>query len=394
VKRAKLTLVALPGAVVFLVCCLVTRGGLLDHHRYGDVGIYAHYAHEMTSGHWPYRDFYDVYPPLAQPLFFVARLLPGPFATSFKWTMAFCGVGALVLMVLAIRASLLRCAVAAGVAAISPLVVGPVFLNTYDLFPALLTIAAVLAFLEGRERTTYVLLALAVAAKVFPLVLLPLVLIESWERGGRDAVRRALAWFGGVLILVHLPFAVMGPGGLRFSYWVQLRRGLEVESLGGGVLLVLHRLGLHSVTLRDTAAGSRDAAGTLPNALAVVSSLAVVAAALFVAWVYLHGRRDRVLACAAAVTAFVAFNKVLSPQYVVWLVPLVPAAGFAASGVLVVVLALTRVEWNRFVLPHGSVQHWGDVLSWWILARDIVLVALFALLVLNLRAGARSRTVR
>jgi uncharacterized membrane protein len=394
VKRAKLALVALPGAVVFLVCCLITRGGLLDHHRYGDVGLYGHYAHEMTSGHWPYRDFYDVYPPLAQPLFFVARLLPGPFATSFKWTMALCGVGALVLMVLAIRASLLRRAAAAGVAAISPLIVGPVFLNTYDLFPALLTIAAVLAFLERRERTTYVLLALAVAAKVFPLVLLPLVLIESWERGGRDAVRRALAWFGGVLVLVHLPFAVMGPGGLRFSYWVQLRRGLEVESLGGSVLLVLHRLGLHSVTLRDTAAGSRDAVGTLPDALAVVSSLLVVAAVLFVAWIYLRGRRDRVLACAAAVTAFVAFNKVLSPQYVVWLVPLVPAAGLLASGALVVVFALTRAEWNRFVLPHGSVQHWGDVLSWWILARDIVLVGLFALLVLKLRAGARSRTAR
>ena len=393
-KRAQLTLVALPGAVVFLVCCLVTRGGLLDHHRYGDVGLYGHYAHEMTSGHWPYRDFYDVYPPLAQPLFFVVRLLPGPFATSFKWTMALCGAAALVLLILAMRASLLRVIVATGVVAISPLLVGPVFLNTYDLFPAVLTIAAVLAFLDGRERTTCVLLALAVAAKVFPLVLLPLVLIESWERGGRDAVRRALAWFGGVLVLVHLPFAVMGPGGLRFSYWVQLRRGLEVESLGGGVLLVLDRLGLHSVTLRDSAAGSRDAAGTLADALAVVSSLAVVAAVLYVAWVYLRGRRDRVLACAAAVTAFVAFNKVLSPQYVVWLVPLVPAAGLVASGVLVVVLVLTRAEWNRFVLPHGSVHHWGDVLSWWIFARDLVLVGLFALLVLKLRAGARPRIRR
>jgi uncharacterized membrane protein len=387
-------LIVLPGAAVFLLCCLVTRGGLLDHHRYGDVGIYAHYAHEMTSGHWPYRDFYDVYPPLAQPLFFVVRLLPGPFATSFKWTMALCGVAALVLLVRAMQASLLRSAVAVGVVAISPLIVGPVFLNTYDLFPTLLTVATVLSFLRGRERTTYVLLALAVAAKVFPLVLLPLVLIESWERGGRDAVRRALLWFGGVLVLVHLPFAVMGPGGLRFSYWVQLRRGLETESLGGGILLVLNRLGLHSVTLRDTAAGSRDVAGTLPDAIAVVSSLAVVAAVLYVAWVYLNGRRDRLVACAAAVAAFVAFNKVLSPQYVVWLVPLVPATGIVASGVFVVVLALTRAEWNRFVLPHGSVQHWGDVLSWWILARDLVLVALFALLTLKLRAGPRPRSRR
>jgi uncharacterized membrane protein len=391
VKRA---FVAVPGVAAFLVCCLVTRGGLLDHHRYGDVGIYAHYAHEMTSGHWPYRDFYDVYPPFAQPLFFAVRLLPGPFATSFKWTMAVCGATALVLLVLAIRASLARRAVAAGVMAISPLIVGPVFLNTYDLFPALLTIAAVVAFLHGRERTTYVVLALAVAAKVFPLVLLPIVLIESWERGGRDAIRRSLAWFGGVLVLVHLPFAVMGPGGLRFSYWVQLRRGLESESLGGGVLLVLDRLGLHSVTLHDTAAGSRDVAGTLADAVAVLSSLAVVVAVLYVAWVYLHGRRDRVLACAAAVTAFVAFNKVLSPQYLTWLVPLVPATGLLASGVLVVALVLTRAEWNRFVLSHGSVHHWGDVLSWWILARDLVLVSLFALLVLKLRVGATRRSRR
>jgi uncharacterized membrane protein len=388
VKRA---LVILPGVAAFLVCCLFARGGLLDHHPYGDAALYGHYAHEMSSGHWPYRDFYDEYPPLAQPLFLVARVLPGPFATSFKWTMAVCGMAALVLLVQLIRASLLRRFAAVAVMAVSPLIVGPVFLNTYDLFPALLTIAAVLAFLHDRERTTYVLLALAVAAKVFPLVLLPLVLIESWERGGRDAIRRSLAWFGGVLVLVHLPFAVMGPGGLRFSYWVQLRRGLESESLGGGVLLVLDRLGLHSVMLQDKAPGSRDVVGTLANAIAIVSSLVLVSAALYVAWLYLRGRRDRVLACAAAVTGFVAFNKVLSPQYLAWLVPLVPAVGLVASGVLVVALILTRLEWNRFVLPHGSVHHWGEVLSWWILVRDLVLVALFALLVLKLRAGATLR---
>ena len=40
------------------------------------------------------------------------------------------------------------------------------------------------------------------------------------------------------------------------------------------------------------------------------------------------------------------------------------------------------------------VQHWGDVLSWWILARDLLLVVLFALLVLKLRAGARSQSHR
>jgi hypothetical protein len=387
-------LIALFGSVGFLVCCLVTRGGLLDHHRYGDAALYGHYAHEMTSGHWPYRDFFDEYPVLAQPLFFLVRLLPGPFITSFKWTMAACGVAALVLLVVAMRGSIVRIAAAAGVVALSPLIVGPVFLNTYDLFPALLVIAALLAFLRGRERTAYVLLALAVAAKVYPLVLLPLALIETWDRGGRDAVRRAVVWFGGVLVLVHLPFAIMGPGGLRFSYWVQLKRGLEAESLGGGILLVLDRVGLRSVTLRDEAPGSRDAVGSVASAIAVLSSLVVVAAVLYVAWVYLRGRRDLLLAGAAAVTAFVAFGKVLSPQYLSWLVPLVPAAGLAAAAVLAVALVLTRLEWDRFASPHGSTHHWGEVLSWWILARDLVLVGLFALLLVKLRAAARSQSVR
>jgi hypothetical protein len=390
-------LVAAPGAALFLLSCALVRGGLFDHQPYGDAHLYGHYAHEMTSGRIPYRDFFDEYPVLAQPLFFLVRLLPGPFVTSFKWTMAICGAAALVLLVellVAVGAPLLRVAAAAAVAAASPLLVGPVFLNTYDLFPALLTAAALLAFLRGRRRTTYVLLALAVAAKVYPVVLLPIVLVEAWELGGREEVKRALGWFAGALVLVHLPFAVLGPGGLRFSYWLQLKRGLEVESLAGGVLLVLDRLGLHSVALRDEAPGSRDAVGSLPAALAAVSSLVLVTAVLYVAWLYLRGHRDRLVAAGAAVTAFVAFNKVLSPQYTAWLVPLVPAAGLAASAVLVVVLALTHAEFNRFAESHGSVEHWGQVLSWWILVRDVALVGLFAVLVVKLRAGARPRSPR
>ena len=192
---------------------------------------------------------------------------------------------------------------------------------------------------------------------------------------------------------MNLPFAAVGPGGLRFSYWVQLKRGLEVESLGGAVLLVLGKLGVYHVTLRDEAPGSRDLVGSLPDAVAVLSTLVVVASVALAVWLYVRGRRDHLLCAAACVTAFAAFGKVLSPQYLDWLVPLAPAAGIAAAGVLAAALVLTRLESERFVLPHGTVEHWGQVLTWWIVARDVVLVALFALLVVRLRAGARSRSV-
>jgi len=384
-------LVAIPGALLFLTSCALVRGGLFDSDRYGDTAYYGHYAHEMASGRWPYRDFFDEYPVLAQPLFFVVRLLPGPFISSFKWTMALSGAAALVLMVAAMRGPLHRLVAAAAVAAASPLLVGPVFLNTYDLFPALLTVAAVLAFVRGRERGAYVLLALAVAAKVFPLVLLPLALVGTWERGGREAVRRALAWFAGVLVLVHLPFAVMGPGGLRYSYWLQLRRGLEVESLGGAVLLVLDRVGVYHATLRDEPPGSKNVVGGLADAVGIATSLALVAAVVLVVWWYVRGHRDLLLAASAAVAGFVAFNKVFSPQYVAWLVPLVPAAGIEAAALAAGVLGLTHVVFDRFHAPGSGTEHYKAVLVWWVVARDALVVALYVLLLSRLRRRAPTR---
>jgi hypothetical protein len=358
---------ALPagGAALFLLSCALARGGLFGAGGYGDVDLYGGYARKMAAGLWPYRNFYDEYPAGAQPLFLVVHWLPGSFVGAFRWTMALCGAAAVAIMLAALR----RSVVAAVVAGLAPLVVGPVFLNTYDLFPALLVTAAVAAWLHDRERTTWILLALAIAVKVYAIVLVPFILADT------DRRRRALAWLVGVLALVHLPFAVAGPGGLRFSYWLQLRRGLESESLGAGVLLVLHRLGIVGVTLRDEAPGSRDLVGALPKAVAILSTLALLTA---IALLWRRYRGERLATAAAAVTAFVTFDKVLSPQYVTWLVPLVPAVAVECAVLLGVVLVLTRLEWERFIRPHGGVEHWGDVLSWWVLARDLALVTLLA----------------
>ena len=63
--------------------------------------------------------------------------------------------------------------------------------------------------MRGRETAAYVFLALGVGAKIYPVVLLPFLVIETWERGGRERVRRGLAWFVGVLaIMVYLIFAI------------------------------------------------------------------------------------------------------------------------------------------------------------------------------------------
>lgn len=355
----------LAGAVLFLFSCALARGGLFGAGGYGDVDLYGSYAQRMAYGQWPYRDFFDEYPVGAQPLFLFVHWLPGSFVGAFRWTMALCGAAS----VFAMLAWLRRTVVGALVAGIAPLIVGPVFLNTYDLFPAILVVGAVAAWLHERERTTWIFLAIAIAVKVYAIVLVPFVLLDTRRR------RRAVEWIVGILVLLHLPFVILGPGGVRFSYWQQIRRGLESESLGAGVLLVLHRAGLIGVTLKDEAPGSRDLVGPLPDVVVALSTLALLSA-IVVLW--RHYRGERLATAAAAVTAFVTFDKVLSPQYVSWLVPLVPAVSIDCALVLGLVLVLTRLEWERFIRPHGSVAHWGDVLSWWVLARDLLLVILVA----------------
>jgi hypothetical protein len=86
-----------------------------------------------------------------------------------------------------------------------------------------------------------------------------------------------------------------------------------------------------------------------------------------------------VLAVAAAVVAFIAFGKVLSPQYLVWLIPLVPlvelGVGLVASALLVVALVMTQLEFY----DSDHVAQLGTV-SWLVLARNLVLVAMFVVL--------------
>jgi uncharacterized membrane protein len=383
-------LTALAGVVLFVVCSLFAQGGPLAHGSFGDVHVFGLYGHHMASGLWPYRNFFDEYPPFAQPLFVVVTWFPGSYQHAWQWTMVVLGAASLVALV-ATLASLgmprRRLVIAAATIGLIPLLLGQSTFDEFDPWPAFLAAVALLAFVRRREGTAYVLLALAVAAKTYPVVFVPLALIATWERGGKPLLKRGLAWFLGTLVVVHLPFAIAGPGGLRFSYWVQIKRGLEVESLAASGLLALHRLGLHTIYLHAAPPGQTEVAGGLASALATVTTLVSIVALVLVYVLYWHRRREpMVLAWAAAAVAFVAFAKSFSPQYVDWLVPLVPAAGLAASILLLVIAALTKTELLRFLhTPGTQTSHYADVLAPWVVARDLLVVALYALLVVLLR---------
>ena len=104
------------------------------------------------------------------------------------------------------------------------------------------------------------------------------------------------------------------------------------------------------------------------------------------------------VAAAATVCALVAFDKVLSPQYLIWLVPFVALVrgglGLTVGALVIVALALTQT-WFPTHYWSLALQH-ASPWSWYLLIRDLALVALAVVLGLELSrardsAGRRER---
>jgi uncharacterized membrane protein len=356
------------------------------------VHLYQGFADAVFEGRVPYRDFFMEYPPGALTVF----LPPAAFGSShynaaFKGLMALFGVVTLLLvasLLVRLGASTRRVWAGVLVFALAPAALGPISLNTYDAWPALLTVGALALLLSGREVAAFALLGAAFAAKVYPVVLVPPAAIFVWRTHGRAVAARALAAAAGVTALFTVPFLALAPHGLAESFRAQAARSLQVESLGGSLLGVADRLGLYSATVvhRTGHAISYDLVGSLPETLAVLSSIAQALAVLAVAWLYLRGRDDPrrlTLAFAAAIAGFLAFTRFFSPQYLVWLLPFVvllePPAWVTAAAAL--------------VLAQVWFFHYADVFAlggyvWLVVVRDLLVVALFVLALAGLRRPA------
>src|SRR5206468_979081 len=105
----------------------------------------------------------------------------------------------------------------------APPALGPLFLNRYDVVPALLVVVALLLLLRGRERLALAALGAGFAVKLYPAVVVPLALIRVWRTKGRDAAVRAAAVAVGTAAAIFLPFLALGFGGVGFSFWTQAK---------------------------------------------------------------------------------------------------------------------------------------------------------------------------
>jgi uncharacterized membrane protein len=345
----------------------------------------------VFDGRVPYRDFFMEYPPGALAVFLPADAFGSShYNAAFKGLMALCGVATLfVIALLLARLGAPEPRVWSGALlfALSPIALGPISLNTYDAWPAFLTIVALALLLAGSPVAALAVLGVAFAAKVYPIVLLPPALVFVWRTGGRQRALRALAGFAGVAAILVLPFLALAPHGLAESFRAQAGRSLQEESLAGSVLAVADRMGLYSATVVHRAghAISYDLVGSLPDTLAVLSSVAQGLAVLAVTWMYFRGRDEPqrlTAAFAAAIIGFLAFTRFFSPQYMVWVVPFAVLLGPTAWALVALALVLAQLWFFHY--HHGALGGY----FWLVLVRNVVVVVLYAVVLTRLHGRA------
>ena len=376
---------------VFLGSWSLLHHATLDRGQISDTGLYEQYGDAMAHGQVPYRDFRLEYPPGALPMFVLPSIgHQGDRARYDRWferLMSVCGCIAIVAVAIALAglgAGLLRTTFALAVVAFSPLLAGPVVLSRFDLWPAALAVLAV-AFLVWDELLLgAVLLGAAITAKLWPAVMAPIVLAWVWKTRGR---KTALRWAGTVVAVdaaIFAPFAVLAPSGLAHSFQAQLSRPLQIESLGGSVLIAVHRV--YGTQLHVYTTMSQNLSGPWTHAaeLATTAVQIVAVAGLWTVFARGYPSRERLVAySAASVAAFVAFAKVFSPQFIIWLVPLVPLARRRlANAALVAALVLTVLYFPRHYWRLVALQ---SPQTWELLARDLLVVAVAVLLAIEPR---------
>ena len=396
---------ALAASAVFVaVAVAATVAWQLSGDAVTDIPLYHAYGERIAGGLVPYRDFAFEYPPGALPLLVFPALVTDSlsgYRVVFAAEMAVAGAIGVLLLAAGLRRlgrSLDDRRVTLAVVAVLPAFLGGVILTRFDLVPAALVAGALVLLITGHLRAAAVVVGVGIAVKLYPAVLVPLLAVVAWRKSGRRDLGVVVALALAPAVVAYVPFLLLGVDGVLDSLGRQLGRPLQIESVGAGLLLALHQAAGLDLEWAS-GSGSQNLRGTGADALAVLHGLAQAAAVALV-WVsFARGPASverLVRHAAAAVVAFVALSKVLSPQFMVWLVLLVPLVGGvrsrAALGLMALACALTAL-W--FPARYWElVKEFDPLASWAVLARGLTLLALLATLMWPAREPepARSRS--
>ncbi|MFB1293992.1 glycosyltransferase family 87 protein [Mycobacterium sp. pW049] len=262
----------------------------------------------------------------------------------------------------------------AAMLAASPIVVFQIFTN-FDALATAFAACALLAWARRRPMLAGVLIGLGVAAKLYPLLLLvPLTLLALRTGRTREIAKTAIT-AGVAWLVVNLPIMVLFPRGWSEFFRLNTRRGDDMDSIYNVVKTFTGWRGF------DPDLGFWEP----PVVLNTITAALFAACCIAIGYIALTApRRPRVAQIAfLVVAAFLLTNKVWSPQFSLWLVPLAVLA-LPHRRILLAWMTVDMLVWVPRMLYLFGEQNMGLPQQWFtatVLLRDIAVITLCALVI-------------
>ncbi|KIU15998.1 glycosyltransferase family 87 protein [Mycolicibacterium llatzerense] len=262
----------------------------------------------------------------------------------------------------------------AAIVAGSPILIFQAFTN-FDALATGCAAGAMLAWSRRKPVVAGVLIGVGVALKLYPLLLLiPLAMLAvrtgKWRPVVKTAIAALVTW-----IAVNLPIMLMYPRGWSEFFRLNTRRGDDMDSLYNVVKSFTGWSGF------DTNLGFWEPPTVLNTVTAVLFVLCCAAIA-YVAWTAPQRPRLAQLAF-LVVAAFLLTNKVWSPQYSLWLVPLA-ALALPHRRILLAWMTIDALIWIPRMLYLYDDPKLGlpeQFFTTTVLLRDIAVIGLCALVI-------------
>ena len=216
----------------------------------------------------------------------------------------------------------------------------------YDLLPAACTLICIIAAERKHWTLAYIVLAFGVLLKLYPLLLFPALFIAEQHDARRLYVPRqtitlreipAALWqtlrglrqwrwqnsliFFGIILLITGGFALLNFQGAvvsQLSYFIQ--RPIQIEATSSTLLWLAHSFGLPVQVVSSF--GSINLLSALNGVVSLLGEGAFLLCCAFILFMQWRKKFDLTQASIALLLVFIATGKVFSPQYLIWVMPL------------------------------------------------------------------------
>ena len=265
----------------------------------------------------------------------------------------------------------------------------------FDLVPAGFTLGAIILAGRARWKWAFAVLALATLFKFYPAILIPPFLIaqqmQSKERWLAWSRWSALGVFIGICTVVTLVSLILNVANTIVPLTYFQNRPIQVESFPATLLWLGGFLGypVHYIFTYQ----SLNFLSPLANKISLLSTLLLAAGLLFTFWLQWRGKIDLYMACLLTLLILLITGKVFSPQYLIWVTPLIAFVGKSNWKWLVswgIIAALTT-----FIFPYMYVDI-PHVTTYYpvIFVRDLLILAIVSVLLFNAaRASQKAELV-